>query len=47
MPELGAYAGTVLSAYGITLAALAGLIAYSWLRARAAKARLAAAEARP
>jgi heme exporter protein D len=46
MPDLGRYAGAVLGAYGLTLALLALLIGATWLRARAVKRRLAAAEAR-
>ena len=40
MPELGKYAGAVLSAYGISLLLLAGLVAVSFCRARAIKAQL-------
>ena len=38
MPDLGRYAGTVLGAYGVTLALIALLVAVSWL-ARGAGAR--------
>lgn len=34
MPELGDYAGYVLSAYAISIVLLAALIALSWRRAR-------------
>lgn len=46
MPVLGKYAVAVLGAYGLTLALLALLIGATWLRARAVKRRLDAAEAR-
>ncbi len=46
MVELGKYAGTVLSAYGISLALLAGIVGLSVVQARRAKRRLAAAETR-
>jgi len=46
MPELGKYAATVLSAYGISLALLALVIGVTWWQARAAKLRLSRAEAR-
>ena len=46
MPELGKYAVSVLGAYGATLGLLALLIGATWLRARAVRRRLAAAEAR-
>lgn len=45
MPELGPYATEVLSAYAVSLILLAALIARSWQRFRAARARLAAVEA--
>ena len=44
MPDLGTYAGAVLSAYGISLALLAGLVGLSFWRARAVKMRLDRAE---
>ena len=44
-PELGKYAFAVLASYGVTLSALAGLVAVSLLRARRMKRALAAAEA--
>ena len=34
MPELGKYAGEVLSAYGVSLLLLAGLVGLSVLRSR-------------
>ena len=46
MPDLGKYAGTVLSAYAISLILLAAIIGLSLWRARRMKARLDAAEAR-
>jgi heme exporter protein D len=46
MPELGKYAGAVLSAYGISLFLLFALIGLSWARARRMKAALAAVEAK-
>lgn len=46
MPDLGKYAGTVLSAYGISLALLAGIVVLSVVQARRARRRLDAAEAR-
>jgi heme exporter protein D len=44
MPDLGKYAGTVLSAYGVTLALLTLLIAVTVWRSRQVKARLRALE---
>ncbi len=46
MPDLGKYAATILSAYGITIALLAGIILSSLLRARQTKRQLAKLEAR-
>lgn len=46
MPELGKYAVTVLAAYGATLALLALLVGWTWIRARAVRRRLAEAEER-
>ena len=46
MPDLGPYALEVGLAYGGSLALLAGLVAWVWWRGRAARARLAAIEAR-
>ncbi|WP_172294388.1 heme exporter protein CcmD [Pseudoruegeria sp. HB172150] len=46
IPELGKHAGTVLSAYAISLILLAGIIVLSLVQAKRAKRRLAAAEAR-
>ena len=46
MPDLGKYAGTVLGAYGVSLALLAGIIALTIWQARRAKRRLVEAEAR-
>lgn len=46
MAGLGAYAGTVLAAYGVTLALLAGLVALSSLRARRVRRALARIERR-
>jgi heme exporter protein D len=46
MPDLGRYAAEVTLAYLGSLAALAGLIAWVWLRGRRVRARLAAVEAR-
>ena len=40
MPELGKYAITVLSAYGLTLLCLIGLVALSYLRWRSVKEAL-------
>lgn len=40
MPELGKYAVTVLSAYGLSLLFLVGLFAWSYLRWRGVKAEL-------
>ena len=44
-PDLGRYAGTVLGAYGVTLALLAFLVAVTALRAARVRRALAAAEA--
>jgi heme exporter protein D len=46
MPELGQYAGTVLGAYGVTLALLALLIALTLHRAAKVRRELAKIEAR-
>ncbi|WP_086052103.1 heme exporter protein CcmD [Pseudoruegeria sp. SK021] len=46
MPELGKYAGEVLSAYGISLALLAVLVAVSLARGRRVRAKLRAYEDR-
>jgi len=46
IPELGKYTATVLSAYGISLALLIGIVVQSLWKARRMKARLDAAEAR-
>ena len=40
MPELGKYAGAVLSSYAVSLALLALLVAFSLLRARKVKSEL-------
>lgn len=44
MPDLDRYAATVLAAYGVTLALLAGLIFVSWRRAWRIKRELARME---
>mgnify|MGYP001199271275 CR=1 FL=1 len=46
MPELGKYAVSVLSAYGVSLGLLVGLVALSVARARRVKAQLARVEDR-
>jgi heme exporter protein D len=46
MPDLGKYAGTILSAWGITLLLVAALAGLSWVQARRARRALEAAEAR-
>ncbi|MCA0919672.1 heme exporter protein CcmD [Pseudooceanicola nanhaiensis] len=46
MPDLGKYAGAVLSAYGASLGLIVVLVAASLWRARRVKAQLAAVEAR-
>ncbi len=46
MPELGKYAGTVLSAYAVTLVLLAGLVAFTLWRAARVKRALSEREAR-
>lgn len=45
MTGLGAYAGTVLGAYGVTVAGLGLLVLASWRRAARMRADLARAEA--
>ncbi len=45
MPDLDRYAGTVLGAYGVTLAILALLVAWSWWRSARVRRALAEAEA--
>lgn len=46
MPDLDRYAGTVLGAYGVTLAVLALLVGASWWRAVRVRRALAETEAR-
>jgi heme exporter protein D len=46
MPELGKYAGTVLSAYGASLALIVMLVALSFWRARRVARDLAKAQGR-
>ncbi|AMY69542.1 heme exporter protein CcmD [Frigidibacter mobilis] len=46
IPELGKYAGTVLSAYAVTLALLAALVAVSLWRGARVKRALEAQERR-
>jgi heme exporter protein D len=45
MPDLDRYAATVLAAYGVTLAILALLVAWSWWRSVRVRRALAEAEA--
>ena len=45
-PDLGKYAAAVLSAYGVSLLLLAGIVAISVLRARAVRRQLDRAEER-
>lgn len=46
LPDLGRYAGTVLSAYAATLILLGLLVAVTWWRAARVRRRLAETEAR-
>ena len=46
MIDLGKYAVTVLSAYGVSLSVLAALIALTWRKNARSKARLAQLEAK-
>jgi heme exporter protein D len=46
IPDLGKYAGTVLSAYAVSLLLLAAIVGLSIWQARRVKRRLDAAEAR-
>ena len=46
MPDLGAYAVEVLSAYGLSIALLLGIVVVSLRRSRRVRADLAAVEAR-
>jgi heme exporter protein D len=46
MPDLGKYAGTVLSAYGATLVLIAGLILLSLWQSRKVRRALEAQEGR-
>jgi len=46
MPELGKYAATVLSAYGVSLILLAGFVLLSMWQSRRIKRKLDDAEAR-
>lgn len=47
MPELGKYAGAVLSAYGLSLVLIAGIVAVSVVRARRVARALNAAREHP
>lgn len=46
LPDLGKYAATVMSAYGVTIVLTLGLIVVSLLRARKSKRQLEALEAK-
>ncbi len=46
MPDLGKYAAEVLSAYGLSIALIAGLVLSTWLQSRRVSRALDAAEAR-
>jgi heme exporter protein D len=46
MPDLGKYAVDVLSAYGLSLLLIAGLVAWSFLRSARVRRALDEAEAR-
>ena len=46
MPDLGRYADTVLSAYGVSLGLLAALVALSLWRGRRVRAEMARIEER-
>ena len=46
MPDLGKYAGDVLSAYAVTIVLIVALVAWSWTRARRVRAELKMLEAR-
>jgi len=46
MPDLGAYAGPVLLAYGVSLGLLVALVLWVWLAGRRTQRDLAALEAR-
>ena len=46
LPDLGRYAGTVLTAYGATALPIGLLVAVTWLRATRVRRRLAETEAR-
>lgn len=46
MPDLGAYATEITLAYAVSLAMLAGLILWIWVRARRVKQTLIALETR-
>ena len=46
MPDLGKYAVEVLSAYGVSILLLAGIVTVSVVRARRVRRELAEAEAR-
>jgi heme exporter protein D len=46
MPDLGKYADTVLSAYGVSILLLVALVALSLRRGRKVRAAMEAAEAR-
>ena len=46
MPELGKYAGAVLSAYGVSILLIVGLVGLSIMRARRVRRTLDEVEAR-
>ncbi len=46
MPELGKYAAEVMTAYGVSLLLLAGIVALSVIRGKRIKRELAEAEER-
>jgi heme exporter protein D len=46
IPELGKYAGAVLSAYGVSIVLLAAIVGLSWRRAVRVRARLKQVETR-
>ena len=46
MVDLGKYAGTVLGAYGVSLALIAGLVLLTWLRGAKVRRALKSVEER-
>jgi heme exporter protein D len=46
MPDLGDYAGAVLSAYGVSIVLLVAIVVLSWVQSRSVRRQLDAIEDR-